>query len=1484
MKPLTLLCALMTFFCTAAFASKPVTLTGLTAHDGLEPTLELTFNQPVAPQMVSQSFEVRQKGDLVPHSLVSQNPSSSVTFKMPSSFEGPFDWHLKPAQWENLSLPAQSGSSTMNRSLRLTDLSMAEGRVFLSFNRALKKSAQELKPYLHLQPEMDFHLTPQNNGLVIEGDFKAGSKVKLTLAQGFDGEGGLNQNIERQLVVPDLPPSVVTTQKGLWLDGTNPRLPLTVTNIDSLEVKLWRVYDHNLPLLTNFSTDQLTSLGEFLDHKVYTVDVAPNTPREYTLNLSNFGPAQGVYLAVVEGMQGDQLVTRDEFPIIVSDLKIGARTYPYGAHLWTWRKDQPLSGVELSVIDTKNGLLASGRTDAHGLLTLVSDQEWKNDHSPKLVLARFEGKTTLLPLSENLLGDWDAKQAQDPTAQWISSRTRWQPGEKAELFLLSRTERGQGRQVDYQWHLLDPSGKVVLQGAAPTDRRGLAAVTVPLAENLASGTYILEATYDSTPLARLDLEVATFVPSTIEAHLTSGKTWSLEAEFTYGGPAAGLTYQANATITASSWRPQGLSSWTLGSADFEDQTLDLGEGKLNGEGKATLEALPTFPVPVDTKVTALITQDTGRVFSVEESQLLLPAQTLPLLRQIGSNQVEALLADAQGKEIDGQAEVTLSKGTFKGDELVYEKVRGWTQQISGATELPIDDLSPGTWKVSLTQGEAVTELVLNGPIDNIAPREGQVHYTEDGAFIYGNQGPLVATLGDSKPELIELLPQAEPLDLLPTDENQWLAAFSLSDPNFFALAPRQGFKPQELALETSTALSGDTLTVTIQAKDDEGPADGLALVTLTQSPETRFWENYYHLFTEPRWKGGQATNSLLSQVHLPLWRTYNEAAAMPMTLKAEANLADLAAPAQALRHAHPYSQVQTVDVKGGQAQATFDLKGFAGSLDLQVLVLNEEQLGQARDKVTLTRPLTLQISAPQYARVGDRFRPRLALVCEREGDITLDWSELKGLEGEKPEKIQVKKGRTLIPLPELTVAEEGRVGGKVTAEGLDMKTEAPFDLQARGQGALAVTTRLITLKKGETQEVPLPSSMKAQKVTLIASSKPSIDAGLIYRQLQSRGGFDSLVARGWAALSEGLVGASERKALAEEVTRQLLAAQESTGLWSTPAQTAVVLPLVAELRRQGSMATEQPLAWAVGGLKAALWQPHSDEEEALILWALDQLDAAPLERLKAFATAGLSPKNRALAAAALARHDANAARDLIGAPLTEDPEAMIWQALAYDALGDLQNRDTQITTLLAGQSALPWPSLDGATLAQAFQFLPALTGPAGSMDVTVTGQGDTAHLTAKEPKITLPAQHLTLEGQGVVTLTYEGLGADQASGPIALDLSMTERLSLDSETLLSLSAQGLTPGKTYDLALALPALAIATGEAEISGGEIFYRQSQPGVELFTFQARESKACLSLYLKAPYLGSAAVPSATLLDPEGGTSTSSATILTVSDLIQ
>ena len=561
------------------------------------------------------------------------------------------------AEYEDLK--ARKGFRVVNHSV---DSDTATPRVCAQFSESLVKTGVDYSTFVTVDNQAPKAVEAKDQQICVEG-LEHGRQYSVAFRPGLPAAIGevIESPIVLSVYIQDRSPTIRFTGDGFVLPSTARRgIPLVTVNMNSADLKLYRINDRSLPQLVSgyqflrqLDGYDLSNISDQMGEPVWEgkIDVASELNKEVTTSfpvdeaLPQRKPGIYVLTATPENDTRNTWESRATQWFVVSD--IGLSTYTGQDGLTVFARSlgtaKPMADAELSLLSRNNEVLGTAKTDAEGKAVFQPGlTRGEGGMVPAVLMASLAGNDFVFldmtkagfDLSDRGVEGRAAPGALDVYA-W-TERGIYRVGEEVHVAALARNADATAvEKLPLTFIFTRPDGVEERRTVSDGEMAGGHAVTLPLSPNAMRGTWTVAIHTDpkEPAVATQMFLVEDFVPDRIEFDLTADKTeiaadetatMTVDGRFLYGAPAAGLALEGDVTLTTTRQWDVFKGYW-FGLADEQEgeaTRTPLANLPLVGDdGKATfpvtIDALPSTTRLVDAKVTVRMRETGGR--AVERS-------------------------------------------------------------------------------------------------------------------------------------------------------------------------------------------------------------------------------------------------------------------------------------------------------------------------------------------------------------------------------------------------------------------------------------------------------------------------------------------------------------------------------------------------------------------------------------------------------------------------------------------------------------------------------------------------------------------------------------------------------------------------------------------------------------------------------------------------------------------------------------------------
>ena len=600
---------------------------------------------------------------------------------------------------------------------RISPRSSGDGR-YIEVQVSSSVDIKDAKPYIVMEPEIDFRLASRYRYLRILGDFKPADRYTVTVKQGLRSEDNavLRKEFSTTVAIPNLSPNLRFIGEGRYLprDGEL-NLGLATINVNKVQVEIEKVFANNLVHLASAQgwSDYAQNLGESVHREEVEIQSVLNDEVTTPIPLKDYLSADHIGIFKVTARDIDRRWRRATQWVMLTDLGIMAKKS--ADVLWVWVNSlsslRPVPNAKIELMSHNNQTLLSGTTDENGWVKFTSIAEKIKDFTPFMVTAAKGSDLAFIQLNQHKLPTTDFDVTGAPylnrgyEAFIYPDRGVYRPGEVANVVGIVRAaNRATPPRFPVMMRVLGPNRRIMREFRAQTDVEGACEFQIALPPYVKTGRYTAKLLVAEQEIGRSHFQVEEFVPDRIKVKLNTDKpVYSLgdEAEISvaavnlFGPPAVGRRVQAACDIEADIFAPAEWRSFTFNDAEigFQKQRIDLGETRTDENGQTSYQLkIPTglkSPSVLRGVVVASVSEPGGRAVSAYQRITIHPYTHYPGIRRVLDGHVkinaetrfEYIALDKAGMPAPGRdLELTIYK--FQWNSILRRDTRGRYKYVS----------------------------------------------------------------------------------------------------------------------------------------------------------------------------------------------------------------------------------------------------------------------------------------------------------------------------------------------------------------------------------------------------------------------------------------------------------------------------------------------------------------------------------------------------------------------------------------------------------------------------------------------------------------------------------------------------------------------------------------------------------------------------------------------------------------------------------
>lgn len=531
---------------------------------------------------------------------------------------------------------ARQDRFTFQRLQVITDKALPEACLVFSKDLAEKGKVQ-YEDYVRFESGINPAYEISENRLCFQG-LKFATNYRISLRKGLPSATGdklaFDENIPIEL--QDRPP-FVQFENGLILprhDGAG--VPVTTVNVDTLDIKIYRVGDRLLSQLYSGLVDQRTiyyyernevedDKGELVWSGQMVVNGEKNQTAHTIFDVRKAVPDwdAGVYLLLAEDAADKEKINSYYYSDIASqwiiDSDLGLTTYEgqNGLHVFvrSLQTAEPQANVEVVLVARNNEILARVKSDKTGAVNFPPSVLRGNGGARPVVVMAYDGDKDFNYLDLRRpsfdLSDRGVDGRSVPSeidGYLYTDRGIYRPGEQVHLVAMVRDRLVNALDdIPLTIKIRRPDGIEYRTLTAAEQKAGASYVKVPLSATAPRGLWqaVAYVDTDAAPVGRAAFEVQDFVPQRLKVEVdTDVNYWQpgdlltidVDSRFLYGAPASNLGAEAELKVMLDPNPHPDFDDYKFGriEEDFDDQVINLQINNTDTDGKTT--AIGNVPV------------------------------------------------------------------------------------------------------------------------------------------------------------------------------------------------------------------------------------------------------------------------------------------------------------------------------------------------------------------------------------------------------------------------------------------------------------------------------------------------------------------------------------------------------------------------------------------------------------------------------------------------------------------------------------------------------------------------------------------------------------------------------------------------------------------------------------------------------------------------------------------------------------------------
>ncbi|MGV3622647.1 MAG: alpha-2-macroglobulin family protein [Archangium sp.] len=576
-------------------------------------------------------------------------------------------------------------------------------------------------------PESEWEMTNRRPIARITGKWRPGVQYKIEIAGGVADvfKQSAAEGLKVTLRTADLAPSLITGGSLGLVEKSEkaPIVPVEVSNLDTLDVSMWKLTVSELAKVLSGGEDNVTELGRAADFtETEKLKYTRNEARVHPLKLEKIFGADKVGLALVR-VNSQQLEYKPQNGyqqvVQVSDLAAHIKVGPKSSLAWVTRLSdgKPVADADVSVFDAAGTQTWTGKTNAEGFADIpgatalkLKAPKYDWEYPFALVVAQKDGDVSATantwasgvePYEFGLSQAWEGEKPQSNSFVF-TDRGIYKPGDEVYIKGVVRYRvlgelRAPSEGSTLTMTVSDSRGEKVKTEAVKVSKYGTFSMKVAIPKESPTGYFSAVASGKVTggevsastsfrveeyraPQFRVDVESK-------KKDLVAGEALEANvfARYLFGGAMNDVQVKWSAARSQTSFFAEGEQGFTFSQETWwwdDNQPLDAsgffasGEGKADAKGSLAVKAGATeapgekpYTYTFEAEVTDVNRQSVaGRTeVTVHPANFYVGLRSPAYFLQVGTEYgMEAVVLDTLKKRASGKAfTVTVTSRTWK---------------------------------------------------------------------------------------------------------------------------------------------------------------------------------------------------------------------------------------------------------------------------------------------------------------------------------------------------------------------------------------------------------------------------------------------------------------------------------------------------------------------------------------------------------------------------------------------------------------------------------------------------------------------------------------------------------------------------------------------------------------------------------------------------------------------------------------------------
>lgn len=483
------------------------------------------------------------------------------------------------------------------------------GTTFISLMFNMPVSAETVKRFVQVSPAIDWKVETEYALAILRADFKPNTNYEIKVLAGLVAKTGqvLEREYKQSVRIEDLPASVRFARRGNILSLNGPKtIAVTTVNLDQVQVSISKVFRNNLLTFLDYTETESNTWNVF--DKPYEVKEGRiNEEVKQYINLSRFQqePYKGLFQIRLRDPR--EYYNADTAWFLCTDIGLVAKQSGEDLLVYalSYETLAPLAGTKIELISTNNQVMDAQFADETGRVVFKRYAKHEYKLTPYFVLASRGEDFSFLHFDWARMNQYQFSVGGDPhdrkelEAFLTPERGVYRPGEQAYITAVVR-DAGLNLTPELPVTLLvrNPRGAVHQEVEGRCNANGVETFTVSFPLDAMTGQYTLRLRQQGLEreLGGASLKVEEFIPDKLKVEVRGpGQTvaakeplaFTVKARQLFGAPAANSKVQTYVRFYSRFFSHPDYPGYTFADAgrSFEEEELDLGQGKLDAKGE-----------------------------------------------------------------------------------------------------------------------------------------------------------------------------------------------------------------------------------------------------------------------------------------------------------------------------------------------------------------------------------------------------------------------------------------------------------------------------------------------------------------------------------------------------------------------------------------------------------------------------------------------------------------------------------------------------------------------------------------------------------------------------------------------------------------------------------------------------------------------------------------------------------------------------------